>query len=92
MMLFQEHIMHTTRKKNQGEYVIMALGQKPKGCIVGPLLLLGPRNHPTQPSQVGRRLVRRSWSTWTNKFFFMNHLDKQIGLSPDLEEMQKMFE
>ncbi|CAN1334296.1 hypothetical protein LINPERPRIM_LOCUS36353 [Linum perenne] len=46
MMLFQGRIMHATRKKNQGEYVILALGRKPKGCIVCPLLLLGPGNPP----------------------------------------------
>ncbi|CAN1120265.1 hypothetical protein LINPERHAP2_LOCUS105, partial [Linum perenne] len=62
--------MHGTRKKNQGEYVILALGRKTKGCIVG-LLLLGPGNHPTQPSQVGRHLVQRSWSTWTNKLVYL---------------------
>ncbi|CAN1777617.1 hypothetical protein LINPERHAP1_LOCUS14129, partial [Linum perenne] len=65
MMLFQGHIMHATRRKNHGEYVILALGRKPKGCIVG------PRNHPTQPFQVRHHLVRRSWSTWTKPLVYL---------------------
>ncbi|CAN1756642.1 hypothetical protein LINPERHAP1_LOCUS6201, partial [Linum perenne] len=73
--------MHPTRRKNQEEYVILALGGKAKRVYRGSSSSSRSResSNPTLPI----------WATFGANV--LEHLDKAISLSPDLEEMRKMF-